>query len=246
MSAPAQPIAPEGPPWLGVAFALSAYLIWGFAPIFYKALSHVPPLEVLSHRTLWSLVFIGGYALMTGRAARIREALGDRRSFAVLAAAAVLIGVNWFFYILAVQIGRTTEASLGYYILPLMSVALGVLVLKEPLSRAQLGSVGLAAAAVILLTLGLGAAPWIALVLSTSFVIYGLLKKTLTVGPVTSVTIEALLLSPLALLWLIGAQFEGWTAFVDRPGGWFGANWLDTALLIASGSTPRFSSRRAR
>ncbi len=221
--------------WVGVVLALSAFTIWGLSPIFYKALSHVPPLEVLSHRTVWSVVFVGGYALLTGRADRIRDALTTSRTLAVLVLAAVLIAVNWFTFIFAVQVGRATESSLGYYIFPLLTVALGVLVLKERLSRAQAGAVALAALAVALLTVGLGAAPWIALILASTMSVYGLLKKTIAAGPITTVTVEALLLSPLALIWLYGAHVEGWTALVDRPGGWFGASWADSALLIASG-----------
>jgi len=221
--------------WIGVALALSAFSIWGFSPIFYKALAHVPPLEVLSHRTLWTVVFVGGYALLTGRGARIREALTTRKTLAVLILAALLIAANWFTFIFAIQIGRATESSLGYYVFPLLGVALGVVILKERLTRAQTGAVALAALAVVVLTLGLGAAPWIALVLSSTMAVYGLLKKTIVAGPITTVTVEALILSPLAAIWLYGAHVEGWTAFVDRPGGWFGSSWIDSALLIASG-----------
>lgn len=224
-----------GPRWLGVALALSAFVIWGFSPIFYKALDHVPPLEVLSHRTIWTLIFIGGYALLTGRRKRLTDALRSRRTMAALALAAILIAVNWFTFIFAVQVGKATESSLGYYVFPLMSVALGVLVLKESLTRAQAVAVALAALAVLLLTLGLGAAPWIALILSSTMAVYGLLKKTISVGPVSTVTIEALLLTPLAATWLYGAHVQGWVGLIDRPGGWFGANWADTALLAASG-----------
>jgi chloramphenicol-sensitive protein RarD len=140
---------PEQPsPWVGVVLALSAFTIWGLSPIFYKALAHVPPLEVLSHRTIWSVAFVGGYALLTGRAARIREALTTRKTLAVLALAALLIAANWFTFIFAIQVGRATESSLGYYVFPLLSVALGVIILKERLSRAQAGAVALAALAV--------------------------------------------------------------------------------------------------
>lgn len=224
-----------GAPWMGVAAALSAFAIWGLSPIFYKALAHVPPLEVLSHRTLWSLAFIGGYALLTGRAGRIRATLADRRSALALSLAALLIAVNWFGFIYAVQVSRATEASLGYYIFPLLTVLLGVLVLREPLTRAQALAVALAAAAVTVLGLGLGAPPWIALILSGTMSLYGLVKKMIGVGPVSSVTIEALLLAPLALVWLGGVHLAGWHGVVDRPGGWFGSSWADTALLIASG-----------
>ena len=187
----------------GVAAMVAACTVWGLSSIYYKLLAHVPPIEVLAHRTLWSCVFFACVLLIQGRISLLRQALGARRSLLVIIVAAIAISMNWFLFITSIQIGKAMEASLGYYIFPLVSVALGAIAYRERLARAQLLAVGLAAVAVITLTLGLGVAPWISMGLALSFGLYGLAKKGLSVGPVVSVTAEVILLSPIALaiLW---------------------------------------------
>lgn len=211
----------------GVAAMFGACSIWGLGAIYYKMLDHVPPLEVLAHRTLWSLVFFAGILMVQGRLGLVRQALASRRGALVLAVAALMISTNWFMFISSIQWGRATEASLGYFTFPLASVLLGMVFFGERLGRAQGFAVALAALALALLTLGLGAAPWIALVLATSFGLYGVVKKSLSIGPVVSVTAEVLLLLPIALgvLWQVHRA----------GGGHFGQDLGDSVLLALSG-----------
>jgi len=213
---------------------LAASIIWGLSGLFYKALAHVPPLEVLAHRTLWSLLLFGLILAMRGRLWAVRQALKTPRIVAMLALSAVMISINWGAYITSIQFGYALEASLGYYFFPLMVVLLGALFLGERFSRGQGLALGLMGLAVAVLTLGLGAPPWIALLLASTFGIYALVKKQVTAGPMVSVFIEVLLLAPLAAIWLYGAHSYGW-ATVPRPAGWFGRSWQDTTLLMLTG-----------
>lgn len=219
----------------GVLAMVVACVIWGLSSIYYKQLSHVPPLEVLAHRTFWSLVFFGVVLALQGRLQElVRLLLAGRALFAVLFAA-IMISANWFMFIYSIQIGKAVEASLGYYIFPLVAVLLGFFMLGEGLSPLKWVAVGLAALAVILLTLGLGVAPWISLGLAATFGLYGLMKKGSPAGPVVSVTAEVALLTPLALVWLWGVHTQGWTGLVGRNLGVFGSNWHDSLMLAASG-----------
>ena len=233
-------------PARGVVAMVAACTIWGLSPIYYKLLVHVPAIEVLAHRTLWSVLFFAGVLLWQGRIGLLRRALGERRSVAVIATAAVTISVNWFVFITAIQIDRAVEASLGYYMFPLVAVLLGATVFRERLQAAQWTAVVLAVVAVTLLAAGLGVAPWISLVLAGSFGLYGLAKKGLPVGPVVSVTAEVLLLSPVALVVL-------WSFHAAPGGGSFGSGARDSLLLAFSGiltATPlilfSYATRRVR
>ncbi|AHD00622.1 EamA family transporter RarD [Leisingera methylohalidivorans] len=199
----------------GILAMIAACLVWGLSGIYYKALSHVPPEQVLSHRALWSFLFFAGVLLFQGRIGVLGTALSSRRNAMFLVLATAMISLNWFVFISSVQTGHATEASLGYYIFPLLSVLLGRLVFSERLTRTQGAAVGLAALAVAVLSFGLGAAPLIPLVLGGSFALYGVAKKQLSLGPVVSVTAEVLLILPVALavIWLTGgAGFLGSTA----------------------------------
>ncbi|MBC7133858.1 MAG: EamA family transporter RarD [Roseovarius sp.] len=211
----------------GIIALVVTCTIWGVASIYYKQLSHIPPIEILAHRTLWSLIFFAGVLAVQGRLSSLADAIGTRRALLMTVVAAVLISANWFGFIHAIQAERAMEASLGYYIFPLVAVVLGAVVLKERLGPAQCVAVGLAALAVVTLTLGLGVPPWIALFLAVSFGLYGLVKKGISVGPVASVTAEVLLLAPIALVVLWGAHAGG--------GGAFGTSWQDSAMLMFSG-----------
>jgi len=211
----------------GIAAMAAACTVWGLSSIYYKMLDHVPPLEVLAHRTIWSCLFFAAVLMLQRRFFMLRRALSGGRAALVVGIAALLISTNWFFFISAIQIGQAVEASLGYYIFPLASVMLGAIFFRERLGRAQLLAVGLAALAVTILTAGLGVAPWVSLALAASFALYGVVKKWISVGPVVSVTAEVLLLSPIALavLWRVHGQ----------GGGHFGAGLTDSLLLVASG-----------
>jgi chloramphenicol-sensitive protein RarD len=213
----------------GVAAMVLACTVWGLSALLYKAIGHVPPPEVLAHRTLWSLVFFLLVLAVQGRL-RLLPALVASRSVRLVALAALLVSANWFGYIWSVQNGRVIEASLGYYIFPLVAVLIGWLMFGEGLARLQWLSVGLAALAVLVLTAGLGAAPWISLYLAVTFGLYGLLKRRIEAGPVVSVAGEVVLLAPLAALWLWGVHSGHW-----GTGGAFGRNWADSLLLAISG-----------
>jgi len=213
---------------------LAASTIWGLSGLFYKALAHVPPLEVLAHRTLWSLLLFGIILAFRGRLGAVFTTLKSPRTVAALALAAIMISLNWGGYITSIQFGYALEASLGYYFFPLMVVLLSALFLGERFGKGQGVALALMALSVATLTFGLGAPPWIALFLASTFGIYALIKKQINTGPMVSVFIEVLLLSPLAALWLYGAHSYGWST-VARPSGWFGTNWQDTILLIFTG-----------
>ncbi|SNR26929.1 EamA family transporter RarD [Puniceibacterium sediminis] len=211
----------------GVLAMVTSCTVWGLSPLYYKLLAHVPPLEVLSHRTLWSAVFFTVVLLFQGRLGRLRDALGSLHSVVILGFAALMISANWFMFIFSVQNGHTTEASLGYYIYPLVAVLLGVVAFGERLGRVQIFAVALAATAVVVLSVASGVAPWISLLIALTFGLYSLVKKRVTVGPLVSVTAEVMLLSPLALGWL-------WHTH-NGAGGAFGEDFATTALLMFSG-----------
>lgn len=176
-------------------------LTWGLSPLFYRQLAEVPVVEVLAHRTLWSLVLFIGILAVQGRLGEFRRVLFGPY-LPRLAFAALVISVNWGLFIWSVQAGFVVESSLGYYIFPLIAVVMGMMLFGERLSTAQTVAVLIAALAVIVLTLGLGVAPWISLSLAISFALYGVSKKALPVGPVLSVACEVAILAPFALGWL--------------------------------------------
>ena len=211
----------------GVLALIAACAIWGLSGLFYKALSDVPSHEVLAHRTVWSLVFFGFVLGVQGRLNMLWGAVANPVSCRVIAAAALLISVNWFLFIWSIQVGRATEASMGYYIFPLVAVLIGRIVLGERLSRLQWVAISLAAAGVLSLTIGLHILPWISLVLASTFGLYGLIKKRLDLGPVVSVSAEVLLLCPLGLGWLIYLH--------TGQGGAFGQDLTQSLLLMAAG-----------
>ncbi len=218
----------------GILAMTAACVIWGLSSMYYKLIAHVPPLEVLAHRTLWSLVFFGAVLALRGELrALVRLLTTGGRGLVSLAALA--ISLNWLMFIYAVQSGRAVEASLGYYIFPLVAVLFGLLFFGERLGPLKWSAVALAALAVLLLAFGLGAAPWISLGLATSFGFYGVVKKHLVAGPVVSVTAEVLLLAPLALLWLWGVHSQGWTGLTGQNLGAFGHGLTDSLLLILAG-----------
>ncbi|MHA6345139.1 EamA family transporter RarD [Roseivivax sp. CAU 1761] len=217
----------------GVAAMLGAATIWGLSPLYYKLLAEVPPGEVLAHRTLWSLVFFAGVLALGGRLREMLRILIAPRLAGPLLVTALLISTNWFLFILSIQIERATMASLGYYMFPLVAVLLGVLVFGERLGRIKLLAVALAAAAVVLLSLTAGQPPWISLILATTFGLYGMVKKRISVNAVTSVTVEVALLTPLALLWLGLVHADAATGAAS--GAVFGRDAALSLLLMASG-----------
>ena len=189
-------------PVKGAIAMLLACLTWGFAPLYYSFLSHLGPEEILSHRTLWSVVTFVSVIAVTGRRRETLRVLKLPKTMALILLAGVMIGINWYVFIFSVGAGRVTESSLGYYIFPLVMVLLGLVVFRETLSKLQWVSVALAVIAVIVLTYGLGRAPWLAMIISFTFGIYGLLKRIIKVDSVISVTLEVVLLLPFAVAYL--------------------------------------------
>ena len=219
----------------GVLAIVGACVIWGFATLYYKAMSHVPPLEVLAHRSLWTLVLFGAVLALRGRLSQVWRLIAGSKGPRVALAGAI-VALNWGLFIFAIQAGYAVEASLGYYIFPLVTVVMGVVILGERLSRAQGAAVMLAALAVGLLTWGLGVAPWMALALAFSFAPYMLMKKKLDAPAAVSVTAEVALIAPFALALLVWAALGG--QIFGRAGGWFGADLYSTLMLPVTGMVP--------
>jgi chloramphenicol-sensitive protein RarD len=211
----------------GTLLGLAAYGMWGLFPLYWPLLEPGGALEILAHRVVWSLAFVVLALVATRRG--LRDLPRDRRGLALLATAAMLIGVNWGVFIWAVNNGHVIESSLGYFINPLVSVALGVLVLDERLRRVQWIAVGIATAGVVVLAVDAGGFPWIALTLAFSFGTYGLVKKVVGVGPVEGLVVETATLVPLALAYLAWLTVDGRSTFTSH-----GAD--HTVLLMSGGA----------
>lgn len=198
----------------GLLFAVTAYSLWGVFPGFLKLLGHVPPAEVVSHRVIWSVPLAGAVLWWLGRTSDLKAAFSSPRTLLMAAITAILIAVNWGIYIWAVVAGRTVEAALGYYINPLVTVLMGVVLLGERFSFPQVIALALAAIAVIILTIDAGGLPWVSLVLASSFAAYGYLRKTLPIGPSQGFFLEVLLLSVPACAYVIWLQLNGQSHFL--------------------------------
>ena len=212
----------------GLFLGFGAYLLWGVLPLYFKALAHVDPFEIVAHRILWSLIFLGALATLWSRWGAIRAALSNPRVLSLLAVTAVLIGVNWLVYIWAVLNDHVLEGSLGYYLNPLVNVLLGVVLLKEKLTRPQKAAVALAAAGVAVLAVGAGSGLWISLTLAGSFALYGYLRKVAPVDSLEGLSIETVILAPIALAWVLWLAADGQSGLqIDTA---------TTLLLVAAGA----------
>lgn len=207
---------PARPEQQGLAYGLGAYLLWGLLPLFFRAMVGADGIEILIHRVLWSVIFLGIVISAMGRWRDIVSAVRQPKLLLLLTATAFLIAANWLIFIIAVQHGHVLEASLGYFINPLVNVALGMIFLKERLRPLQAAAVALAGAAVVALAVGEGAAPWVSLSLAFSFGFYGLLRKIGHVAALEGLTIETLLLLPFALGW-IWLSPPGFASFAEVP-----------------------------
>ena len=201
----------------GLLFGLGAYATWGMFPLFFPLLEPAGPGEILAHRVLWTLGFMLLLLVAVRRLGDLRRV--DRRTWLLLACAAVLISTNWLIYIYAVNSHQVVDAALGYYINPLVSVLLGVVIFGERLTPAQGVAVGLAVAAVVLLELGVAGNPMIARGLAFSVGIDGAVKKLVRVDPPVSVTIETAIAAPFALIYLVGLQLGGAGQFANNGPG---------------------------
>ena len=204
----------------GLFYAIITYLMWGMLPLYFNLMADASPVEIVASRVVFSLIFCAALLPMLKLTGGFVEVLRNRRATLVLFAASLLIGENWFIYVLATTTGRTIDASLGYFINPLVSVSLGVIFLKERLRVAQWVAVGLSAVAVLIMSVVYGQVPFIGLGLAFSFGIYGLLKSRVggTVAPVVSLSLETLLLIPVALLALVWVQGTGQSTMFTTPG----------------------------
>jgi chloramphenicol-sensitive protein RarD len=212
----------------GLAFATAAYVIWGFLPLYMKALSHIPAAEVVAHRVIWSVPIAALVLVVMRRTEDLKAALRSPRTLLMGAVTATLISVNWGIYVWAIASGRALEAALGYYINPLFSILLGALLLGERMSKSQMIAIGLAAGAVLVLALDAGSLPWVALGLTFSWGLYALAKKSLPVGPNQGFLLEVLLLLIPALIYVSYLSATGQGSFLT-------ATPLDTWLLLGCG-----------
>jgi len=219
----------------GILAAIGAYVSWGLLPIYWKLLGHVPTSQLLSHRIAWSFAVLAIFLGLTRRFAKLRGDLCPT-VWGSYVMASMLIGVNWFIYVWSVNAGYIVEASLGYFINPLLSVLLGVFFMRERLRRLQWLPLGLAAAGVIYLTVQYGRLPWIALTLAVTFSLYGLVKKKAPLGAFEGLTLETGLLLLPALFWLGWSEFSGAGAFLhsgtDSDLLLVGAGVVTTAPLV--------------
>lgn len=212
----------------GILYATASYTVWGLFPMYFKALQSIPPIEILLHRMLWALVFLLMVLAWRKQWSWIPAVLRQPKLLAGFAASASLLSINWFIYIWAINNERVIDASLGYFITPLVSVLLGYVLLHERLRFAQWLAVALAASGVLWLTWQTGHPPWIGLCLALTFGTYGLLRKTAALGPLEGLSLETLLLFPFALAYLIFLTFQGQTTFPNSPAS---SQWL----LLAAG-----------
>ena len=212
----------------GFGFAVSAYVFWGFLPLYMKALAHVPPAEVVAHRILWSVPVAAAILWATGRTGDIAVALRSPRTLAMAGLTACLISINWGVYVWAIGAGYALDAALGYYINPLFSIFLGAVLLGERLGPAQIMAIGLAVVAVVVLTIASGRVPVAALALTFSWGAYAYFKKALPIGPNQGFLLEVMLLAPFALGFLV---FVG----LNRESHFFTGAPLDGWLLLGTG-----------
>ena len=211
----------------GLALAVTAYVLWGFLPLYMKAMAHVGPVEIVAHRIIWSVPIAGILLIALGRTGDLKAALQNPKMLGMACLTAALISVNWAIYVWAIASGNALDAALGYYINPLFSIALGAILLREPLNRTQLVAVGLAAAGVLVLVVQAGSLPWAALGLMVSWGFYAFFKRSLPIGPNQGFLLEVLILLIPALAYVtwLGAQGTGHFGLVAE----------DTLLLAGAG-----------
>ncbi len=202
---------------LGIIYPLAAYTIWGLLPLYWKQLEAIPATDILAHRIFWSFLFLAVIILFRKQWRETSVIFKSKKSFLTIASASILISINWLIYIWAVNNGHIVEASLGYYINPLLTILLGSAVLHEKSDKWQVISIILAFTGVAYLTYQHGSLPWIALTLAVSFAIYGLVKKITPMGPLTGLTAETMLVAPFALVFLT-FQLSATTTYSELPG----------------------------
>lgn len=216
----------------GALAATSCYLFWGIVPVYWKQLAAIDALELIAHRHVWSLLFVLAVIAAQGRLLEIRAALASPRSIAINLLGGVLLTLNWLVYVWGVNTGHVVECSLGYFLVPLVNVAAGRFALHEHLRRAQWCAIGLAALGVAVLVYQLGRLPWIALTLAATWGGYSLMRKKTPLGAVTGLTVETLLLAPLAIAFLVWQHRLG-TGALGTVGAWTHVWLLSSGVITA-------------
>lgn len=218
----------------GLPAGISAYLLWGLMPLYIAALAPAGALEVVGHRVVWSLLLCLVLLTVMRSFGQVRAVLRSPRLVRLLVAAALLVGTNWTVYVLAVSTGRTADAALGYFINPIVTSLLAVVLLRERLVRAQWIGLGLTAVAVLVIGVGYGTFPWIALTLAGTFGLYGLMKNRVgaDVAALPGLTVETMVLAPLALGYLVFLTVTGQGAF-GGPGESAGSGWYAVLLMLS-------------
>ena len=212
----------------GALYGFLAYFMWGLFPLYWPLLAPSSAIEILSHRIVWSAVAMALVILLARKGRALRSLVRDRRRLALLAVAAVVVSGNWLVYIWGVNSGRVVETSLGYFINPLVTVLMGVLVLGERMRPLQWASLGVASVAVVVLTVDYGRLPWVALALALTFGTYGLAKKQANAGALESLALETGLLAPFAIAFVLVLANRGDSTFGNE-------GWVHLALLVGAG-----------
>ena len=210
---------------IGIWYGVVAYTLWGILPLYWKLMQTVPAIEILAHRVLWSFVFMFLLIIFTGGWKTIAVGFADKKKLLLMFLCGLLVSINWFTYIFAVNTGHVIEASMGYFINPLVVVMLGVAVFKEKMTRWQLAAVVLAAIGVLMIAVQYGRVPWLSLFLAGSFASYGLVKKIIRVDSITGLTMETLIIMPVALFYIINLE--------KNAVGALGSAALPTVLFLA-------------
>ena len=211
----------------GFLYGLAAYGLWGVMPIYFKWLQAVPSIDIVAHRIVWSLAALVIFATLAKVWGQVRSAIANRKTLAILFVTSLLIGTNWLFYVYAINSGHILAGSLGYYLNPLANILLGRFILKERLTPLQWTAVAIAAGGIAVLAAGALGTLWLSLTLCFSFATYGLLRKIISVDSLAGLTVETIVLFPVALLWLLLGGAEG------QP--FMGAGGTETGLLMAAG-----------
>lgn len=212
----------------GVIYAALSYLLWGILPLYWKAMDNISPFEILAHRILWAFVFVGAILLINKQWKELIKISKNKRNLLFISLSASMVTINWGLYIYAVNSHHIVEASLGYYINPLIVVFFGVVFLKEKLTRGQVLAFTMAFIGVVILTVQYGKVPWISISLAVTFALYGLLKKLTNAGSMVSLCIETALVTPFALIYILIRQANG-------VGALFNITTFETILLLLSG-----------
>ncbi|MDD2534520.1 MAG: EamA family transporter RarD [Eubacteriales bacterium] len=213
---------------VGLTAALASYVIWGVLPIYWKQLKAVNAVEVLSHRIIWSFVFVVLLIFSMRQWATVREVIRNRKKLLLIFAAAILITINWGLFIWSIQVNRILDSSLGYFINPLVAVLLGVFIFREKLDRWQQVAIGLATAGVLVLIIEFGQFPWLSMSLALSFGFYGAIKKFVQIPSIIGLALETAFILPLALGWVMFRQ-------ITQVGALGRVSLVETVLLLGAG-----------